>query len=209
MEEILQLVEHAVSVIRKDGKIPVMLGGEHSITYGAVKNFQDSSMVIIDAHSDFRDEYMGSPYNHACVTRRSLDVLGPDKIISVGTRSTSKEEYESERFKDVRFISASEVRSRGIREIAAEVSEKAGNSIYFSIDMDGIDPAYAPAVGTPEPYGLTPLDVRYLINVLGKRIVGFDVLEFSPVYDNGNTSVLAAKLIQDFIGSRETTEKIA
>lgn len=208
VEDILQLVDHTVSVIRKDGKIPIMLGGEHSLTYGAIKNFTDSTMVIIDAHSDFREEYLGTPYSHACVTRRSLDVLGPGKITSVGTRSVSQEEYTSEKFKDVRFISAAEVREKGIEKAATEISEKSGDSIYFSIDMDGIDPAYAPGVGTPEPYGLTPLDVRYLINVLGKRIKGFDVLEFSPVYDNGNTSVLAAKLIQDFIGSRETEREI-
>ena len=69
--------------------------------------------------------------------------------------------------------------------------------------MDGMDPSYAPAVGTPEPYGIRDTDVRALIRKFSKRIVGFDVLEFSPVYDNGNTAVLAAKLIQDFIGSRE------
>lgn len=208
VEEILPLVEHSVSTIRKDGKVPIMLGGEHSITYGAIRNFQDCSMVIIDAHSDFREQYMGSPYNHACVTRRSLDVLGPGRIFSVGTRSISREEYESERFSDVRFFTANEVRGRGIERIAGEISAVAGEKVYFSIDMDGIDPAYAPAVGTPEPYGITPLDVRYLINTLGKKIVGFDVLEFSPVYDNGNTSMLAAKLIQDFIGSRETEKKL-
>ncbi len=206
---VLPLVEHAVSVIRKDGKIPIMLGGEHSITSGAVKNFSGSSMVIIDAHSDFREEYMGSPHNHACVTRRCLDILGKDRIYSVGTRSVSREEYESERFGEVRFITADEVREKGIRQVGKEILAGTEKSVYFSIDMDGIDPSYAPAVGTPEPYGITPTDVRYLIHTLAGKIEGFDILEFSPLYDNGNTSVLAAKLIQDFIGSKETKKKFS
>lgn len=202
--EVVNEVEYVSGRILKDGKVPVMIGGEHSVTVGAVRNLKDASMIIIDAHSDFRDSYMGNELNHACVTRRALDILGPDKIVSIGTRSTSREEYESGKMKDVRFIPASEVRKKGIDDLFPAIAEFLSEKIYFSIDMDGIDPAYAPGVGTPEPYGLKDTDVQYLIRKLSKKTVGFDVVEMTPVYDNGNTSVLAAKLIQDFIGSRES-----
>lgn len=204
-EEIVDDIERTVNHIVEDGKIPIMLGGEHSLSTGLVRNFPDASMIIIDAHSDFRDEYMGNKFNHACITRRSFEILGPGKIFSVGTRSVSQEEYESPDWDKVQFISANEVRKKGISAIIREIDGKAGEKIYFSIDMDGIDPSEAPGVGTPEPYGLASTDVRALINHFGKRIVGFDIVEMTPVYDNGNTSMLAAKLIQDFIGSRETS----
>lgn len=203
-QEVVDDIERSVKHIVGDGKIPIMLGGEHSLTTGLVRNFPDCSMIIIDAHSDFRDEYMGNKFNHACITRRSLEILGPGKIFSVGTRSVSKEEYESPEWSKVRFFSANEVREKGISKIIKEIEQKAGSKIYFSIDMDGIDPSEAPGVGTPEPYGISSEDVRELINYFSGRIVGFDVVEMTPVYDNGNTSMLAAKLIQNFIGSKES-----
>ena len=180
-----------------------MLGGEHSITTGAVRNFKDSSMVIIDAHSDFRDTYFGSKFNHACVTHRCLEILGKDRITSIGTRSTSKEEFDDPAFGQVRFVSAREVSEKGMASVADDIIKKTKGDIYFSIDIDGIDPSYAPGVGTPEPYGLRDLDLRILIEKLSKRISGFDIVEMTPLYDNGNTAMLAAKMIQNFIGSKE------
>ncbi len=202
--ETVDLVEQATSIIVRDGKIPVMIGGEHSITGGAIRNFKSASMVIIDAHSDFRDSYMGNKNNHACVTHRALDVLGKQRIFSFGTRSTSREEFEDPQYGDVKFIRAETVKEMGMERCLEEVLPELQKSVYFSIDMDGIDPSQAPGVGTPEPYGLVDKDVRYLIRKLAHRINGFDVLEFTPDFDNGNTAMLAAKLIQDFIGSKET-----
>ncbi|SIM74360.1 agmatinase [Cuniculiplasma divulgatum] len=205
--ETVDLVEEVTSIITKDGKIPVMIGGEHSITGGSIRNFKDASMVIIDAHSDFRDSYMGNKHNHACVTHRALDVLGEGRIFSFGTRSTSREEFEDPDYHKVRFVSADEIRKEGIDRSLSKIEGKLRDQVYFSIDMDGIDPSFAPGVGTPEPFGLNDVDVRYLIRKLARKIYGFDVLEFTPDFDNGNTSMLAAKLIQDFIGSRETKKQ--
>jgi len=202
--EVVDSVQQATSKIILDGKVPIMIGGEHSITTGAIRNLRDVSMIIIDAHSDFRESYMGNEHNHACVTRRSLEILGEGRIFSIGTRSVSKEEYDSPEFHKVRFFSASMVRERGISSVIREIRNAVHGKIYISIDMDGIDPAYAPGVGTPEPYGLSDTDVKAVINTFAMDAVGFDVLEFTPLYDNGNTSMLAAKLIQDFIGSRES-----
>ena len=202
-EEVVESVQRITELITGDGKIPIMIGGEHSITGGAIRNFKNTVMIIIDAHSDFRDEYMGSKFNHACITHRALEVLGEGKIFSFGTRSISREEFEDRDFNKVKFIRSEEILNSGINNAINNAKIPPESSIYFSIDMDGMDPSYAPAVGTPEPYGIKDTDVRTLIRKFSKRIVGFDVLEFSPVYDNGNTAVLAAKLIQDFIGSRE------
>ena len=205
--ETVDLVEEVTSIITRDGKIPIMIGGEHSITGGSIRNFKDASMVIIDAHSDFRDSYMGNKHNHACVTHRALDVLGEGRIFSFGTRSTSREEFEDPDYHKVRFVSADEIRKEGIDRSLSKIEGKLRDKVYFSIDMDGIDPSFAPGVGTPEPFGLNDVDVRYLIRKLARKIYGFDVLEFTPDFDNGNTSMLAAKLIQDFIGSRETRKQ--
>ena len=206
--ETVDLVEEVTSIITKDGKIPIMIGGEHSITGGSIRNFRDASMVIIDAHSDFRDSYMGNKHNHACVTHRALDVLGESRIFSFGTRSTSREEFEDPDYHKVRFLSADEIRKEGIERSLSKIEGKLKDRVYFSIDMDGIDPSFAPGVGTPEPFGLSDVEVRYLIRKLSRKIYGFDVLEFTPDFDNGNTSMLAAKLIQDFIGSRETKKEL-
>ena len=204
--DVVDSVQAVTQTIFSDGKIPIMLGGEHSVTVGAIRNLKDAMMIIIDAHSDFRDEYMGNPLNHACVTRRSLEVLGKNKICSIGTRSVSKEERESKSWNDVTFIPAARVKREGIDRIIEEIDNSA-DRIYFSIDIDGIDPAYAPGAGTPEPYGLMDTDVRSLIDHFSERIIGFDIVEITPVYDNGNTSMLAAKLIQNFIASREQKSK--
>ena len=204
-EEVIDTVQQVGSRLYRDGKIPIMLGGEHSLTSGMVRNLPDAYMVIIDAHSDFRDTYMGSKFNHACITRRCLEILGKDRIWSVGTRSTSQEEKESGIMDQVSFYSARFVKKHGIGEVLDQIRERISGPVYFSIDMDGFDPSFAPGVGTPEPYGLSDTDVRALINGLGKKIISFDIVEMTPVYDNGNTSMLAAKLIQDFIGSREGT----
>ena len=199
---VVDTVESVVALLKADGKIPIMLGGEHSITTGAVRNFKECSMVIIDAHSDFRRSYFGNEHNHACVTHRSLEILGPGRIFSVGTRSTSKEEYEDPDYSKVKFYSSREVDAKGIEKIADDIDAAAKGKIYFSIDMDGLDPAEAPGVGTPEPYGISARDLRLLLNKLARRIVGFDIVEMTPLYDNGNTAMLAAKIIQDFLGSR-------
>jgi arginase/agmatinase len=205
--ETVDLVDSVTKIIRRDEKIPVMIGGEHSITGGSIRSFKDSSMIIIDAHSDFRNSYMGNIHNHACVTHRALDVLGENRIFSFGTRSTSREEYEDPDYKKVSFIRAEIIKEKSIEKCLNEITNKLRSSIYFSIDMDGIDPSQAPGVGTPEPYGLKDVEVRYLIRKLANRVEGFDVLEFTPDFDNGNTAMLAAKLIQDFIGSKETKIK--
>ncbi len=99
------------------------------------------------------------------------------------------------------MFSADDVHSIGIEKIIQEIRDYIKGPVYLSIDMDAIDPAYAPALGSPEPYGLTPRDVRQVISCLAANVVGFDLVEIAPAYDSGNTALLGAKLVRDFIAA--------
>ncbi len=202
VEEVVKEVKFTIEKILDDGKFPIMLGGEHSITAGAALALKEKniSIIFIDAHSDFREEYLGLKYSHACVARRCFEILGERRVYSIGVRSVSKEEYSSDDFRKYVHFSANEVHSLGIKNVLEKLEKYIGNDkIYLSIDMDGIDPSYAPGVATPEPFGITPWDLRILIEKFSDRMVGADVVEISPPFDNGNTSMLAAKLIQEII----------
>lgn len=203
--DVIKDVKFTIGKILDDGKMPIMLGGEHSITAGAamaIKEF-NSVLIFIDAHSDFRDTYLGNRYSHACVARRSFELLGNERIISIGIRSVSREEYSSSDFPKYMHIPSWDIHRYGIENVFRRVKDfiKERN-VYISIDMDGIDPAFAPGVATPEPMGLTPWDVEYIVENLGKRIVGADIVEISPPFDNGNTSMLGAKLVQEIISAK-------
>ncbi|MDP2766192.1 MAG: arginase family protein, partial [Candidatus Methanoperedens sp.] len=112
-----------------------------------------------------------------------------------------REEYEYARENRIKAFSAVDVFSLGIEKIMQEIRDSVKGPVYLSIDMDAIDPAYAPALGTPEPYGLTPRDVRTVISCLARSIVGFDVVEITPAYDSGGTALLGARLVRDFIAA--------
>jgi agmatinase len=143
------------------------------------------------------------------VSRHIIDDL-TDRYVSIGIRSGTKDEYEYvKKNKNIRSYTANEVDSMGIERILAEVEDYlAGcDRIYLSLDMDAIDPAYAPGLGTPEPFGMTPREVRSVIRRLAPKTIGFDLVEISPEYDNGETAVLGAKLIRDFIAARWKSQK--
>jgi len=188
----------------KDGKIPVMLGGEHSLTYpfasACKKKYPDFGFVVLDAHLDLREEYEGEQNSHACISRHILEDI-TQKYAAIGIRSGAHEEYEYVRENGIKMFSADDVVASGIEKIASEIRDHIRGPVYLSIDMDAIDPAYAPALGTPEPYGLTPRDVREVISCLAPHIVGFDLVEIAPAYDSGNTALLGAKLVRDFIAA--------
>jgi agmatinase len=204
LEETLGVVFDAASAIVRAGKIPIMMGGEHSLTYPCVKACGRVGFVVMDAHHDLRQEYGGQKYNHACVSRHVIEDL-VDRYVSIGIRSGTREEYEYVRQnKNIRSYSASDVDSMGIGAILKEVEAYLDgcDRIYMSLDMDAIDPAYAPGLGTPEPFGMTPRDVRTVIRRFAPKTVGFDVVEISPEYDHGTAALLGAKLIRDFIAAK-------
>jgi agmatinase len=129
-----------------------------------------------------------------------------DKYVSIGVRSGPKEEWDFVRkHPEYKFYTADDVCQKGIGVILKEVDAYLSgcDKIYLSLDMDAIDPAYAPGLGTPEPFGITPRDVRSIIRHMAPKAVGFDLVEISPEYDAGEiTSVLGAKIIRDFIAAK-------
>ncbi|MEA5036969.1 Agmatinase [bioreactor metagenome] len=197
-------VEDVVLDLMKDEKIPVMMGGEHSVTIGAVRALRPAWYVVCDAHLDMQDEYRGSPFNHDCVTARVHEVTS--NIIIIGARSGSREEFVRAR-EMYHVFTADEVRSRGIGSVLAEIAKLVGTeSLYLSIDADSIDCCLTPGLGTPEPFGLTPADVREVVRALAKQAVGFDYVEVLPT-DAGQTAMVAAHLIREFIAGHACTPK--
>lgn len=203
VDEMLTTIRNVVGGIVNDGKIPIMMGGEHLLTYPCIQAFQDISTVVLDAHLDLRDEYAGDKQSHACVSRRIIEEIGAMNYVSIGIRSGAKEEYDFAKKNDIRFYTVDQIQSEGIVHIVGDVIEYLNtDQVYLSIDVDVIDPAYAPAVGNPEPFGMIPTDVKYVIRSLAPYILGFDLVEVSPDYDHGQTALLGAKLIREFIAAK-------
>ncbi|HJJ68431.1 MAG TPA: agmatinase [Methanocorpusculum sp.] len=192
----VEQVADAVSDLMKDEKVPIMMGGEHSVTIGAVQTLKPKWYVVCDAHLDMQDEYRGSQFNHDCVTARVSEAVS--NIVIIGARSGCKEEFEFAR-ENYHLYTADDVEERGIRSVLDEVSALIGDdSLYLSIDADAIDCCLTPGLGTPEPFGLSPADVRAVIRRLSKNAVGFDYVEVLP-NDEGQTAMVAAHMIREFI----------
>ncbi len=183
-----------------DKKTPILIGGEHSLSVGMVRalssKYKDLSVLQFDAHADLRDIYEGSPYNHACVGRR-ISELCP--LTQVGIRSLSSGEAVFLRDSDIKTITASDVLHSGV---PSEITTDLTDDVYITIDLDVFDPSVMPAVGTPEPGGLFWYDLLNIIKkvVYSRRIVGFDVVELSPVPGLIAPDFTAAKLIYRIIG---------
>ena len=195
-------LEELVTKIVTSNKFPVGIGGEHSMTPAAVRAVQSKypnlAVVILDAHLDFRQEYEGNEKSHATVTRRLTDIVGLDKVRPVGIRSVSQTEISEARTIGLKFIESGWTE---LREYLTDIIDELDSPVYLSLDMDAIDPAFAPGVGTPEPFGMTPYEVLQTINFFSDRIVAFDCVEVIPPYDNGNTSALAARIIRHLVGA--------
>ena len=209
-EKAIEKVKEAVKFVLKSGKFPVILGGEHSVTIGALKaakeEFSDVSVLHLDAHYDLRDEYKGSKYNHACIARRLQEIC---PVTEVGVRSLSKEE------KDFLNTSPENVKVMSVYDILEmpdwkkEVSRFLTDTIYITIDLDVFDPALIPSVGTPEPGGIGWYEFLDLLKIIAKdkKVVGFDVVELSPKEGFIAPDFLAAKLIYRLLGYISTFKK--
>lgn len=183
------------------GKMPIVIGGEHSLAPAVVRAFpKDIGVIGIDAHLDFRDSYLDDKWSHACSARRIADHVGVERVVYMGVRSYSREEREDLERLGLTYVSVYDIHERGI-VAATERTLRAINrdKVYLTIDIDGVDPAYAPGVGNPEPFGLAPLQVKKVIGLLAPHLVGMDLNEVSPAWDFGQTSLLAARLIREAI----------
>jgi len=197
--EMVNGVKRFVAPIIKDGKIPLMLGGEHSISVGSVRAFpKDIGVIGMDAHLDFRNSYLGEKYSHACSQRRISDHVGAKHVVYIGVRSQSKEEVADVKKLGLPMVTSEFVSENGIEKALDKARKAIGRKhIYLTIDIDCIDPAFAPGVGTPEPFGLSPYHVKRVIDRLGPDLVGMDINEVAPQWDNGQTANLAARLARE------------
>ena len=198
----IDVVEEVMTRLAAPDRLVGLLGGEHSITVGAVTALaefhSDISVLYLDAHADMRDEYMGSRWGHASVARRLHEVC---PLVEVGVRSLSVEER--------RFIRDNEIPvvfwppdNGGAQGLAETVLDSLTPAVYVSIDLDVLDPAVMPSVGTPEPGGMGWHDVIGLVRAVARerKIIGFDVTELSPGEGPEAGAFTAAKLVQKVIG---------
>jgi len=200
-EAMVGRVEQAVGWILERGKLPAILGGEHSLTTGAVRaarrRFPKLSVLQIDAHADMRDTYLDSPYSHACVMRRIRELV---PAASVGIRSLSEEEAEHLERNPAPIWSTRQFRALqgNFEPILAALS----GEVFVTFDLDGLDPAIVPATGTPEPGGLDWYEAIDLLRAVARRarIVGFDVVELAPIAGQVASDFLAARLVYRLIG---------
>jgi agmatinase len=202
----VEMVEEAHSFtlkLRNNKKIPVALGGEHSITPGIISAFpKDIAVLSLDAHLDFRDHYENQKYNHACVLRRLADHVGVKNIAVVGVRSAEYQEFVTAQNENLFFIDAFTFYKKGTQHTIKLLSDFfQDRKIYLTLDIDVIDPCYAPGTSTPEPFGLSPLDVLELCETFAANLIGFDMVEVCPPFDHGETSLLAAKMIRSLIAA--------
>lgn len=213
----------ALEVVRKvsgkflsNGRIPIFLGGEHTLTVGTVRAAvdvygKDLCVLVFDAHADLRVEYGGSRYSHACTVSRIMELLGKDSIFLAGVRAVSKAEYERLRSEGIKHLTARSMRRAGIKQVASSLHEFLGSCsrVYLSVDMDVFDPAFAPGVATPEPEGLSPYEFfEVLYEVMNKKFIALDVTEVTPPYDPSMiTSMLAARVVLEFMAGIYSSQR--
>jgi len=202
-EKVIATIAAAVARILQLGGIPVVLGGEHTVTWGVVQGDlaagrSDFGVVQIDAHADLRDRYEGDPLSHASVMRRVVEAGVP--LFQLGNRAYSEEERAARVRYNVRYIDA----DRLVRERidAIELPADFPGDVFFTLDTDGIDPSVLPATGTPVPGGLGWYQVLALFESVARqrRIIGFDLLEFAPIPGFHAFDFTAALLIYKLMG---------
>jgi N1-aminopropylagmatine ureohydrolase len=203
MDEVVCEIRRVASELVNRGKFPLVLGGEHSITpavVGAVAaKHPGLSVLQIDAHADLRDSFMGTPHNHACAMRRTLDFA---PTTQVGIRSLSPEEAAAA--PSLRTTIFYDYNMRADPRWIDRVVESLTDTVYITIDVDGFDPAIMPATGTPEPGGLSWYETLALLRAVIERrtVVGCDIVELSPMAGNVAPNFLCAKLIYKILSYR-------
>ena len=197
-ERVLEEIESYTAQILKDGKLPVMIGGEHLVTLGAVravaKKYPDLHIIHFDAHTDLREDYLGEPLSHATVIRRLWDIVGDNKIYQFGIRSGEKYEFD--------FAKEHTVMNKfNLNGLDKVVKELQGKPVYFTLDLDVLDPSIFPGTGTPEAGGIFFNELlQAVISMKGLNIVGCDIDELSPIYDqSGVSTAVACKILREIL----------
>jgi len=200
IKEALRRISLVIEELVEGNKIPVCIGGEHTITYGILRSIKSiDTLVIFDAHLDLRDEYpFGIKYGHATVFRRVYEDFRIPKIIYIGSRAWSKEEISYlKKHENFKLITSFEIINNlkdAINRLKTFVSDS--KNVYLSIDVDVFDISQAPGVSNPEAFGIFYNDfINMLKIILDLKILGIDLVEVCPNYDNGITSILASKIL--------------
>jgi agmatinase len=194
-------IEKEVGFIYNDSKTPLLLGGEHTISLGAIralaKERSDFSVLHFDAHSDSRNEFMGTKYSHVCVMARAREIC--KSCYSVGVRSVDEE--SATRYKgDILYMK--DMHAKSTQQISDSIIKSTKKGVYLSIDLDVLDPAEMPSVGTPEPDGMHFHDLKEILRTVlkSKQVLGMDFVELSPIPGFIAPNYLAAKLIYMTVG---------
>jgi agmatinase len=204
-----------LSLVTKDildaGKMPICIGGEHSITQGPVRSLPKSvGVVSFDAHGDLRDEYGGGKFSHATVLRRITDVVGTEGVMVCGIRALCKEEVDLIKSEKIQTLTPWEIREIGVAESVKRVQAftRRFQHTYLTIDIDALDPAFAPGVANPEFEGLWPSEIMTLAGAAAdERMIAFDLVEVCPNYDTGVTACAAARLMFEVIAYAEKAKR--
>lgn len=190
-----EIIFNTTKKLLKSNKKIISLGGEHSITYPILKAFndfyEDFILIVFDAHADLREEYMGTKFSHACVTRNCAKLIGEKRICQLGIRSYTEEEYEFS--KKLLFF------DENLTYFNFDLIKN--KKIYISIDLDVLDPSIVPGTGTPEAGGLKFKEfIDFLLKFKNTEIIGTDIVELSPEHDvSGISSAAAAKIVRELI----------
>jgi agmatinase len=210
----VDMLKLVVADILEAGKMPVAIGGEHTITLGIAKGLgaRASKMAIVsfDAHLDLRCEFLGLDMSHTTFMQLINEETKPARIIEVGTRSVCKDELAYAKKAGIEFFTSNQIIKQGAEKIAKELRSRLApyDNIYLTIDMDVLDPAFAPAVQNPEPEGITTTALLDIVCALcDKRVVGFDVVEIAPTYDQGVSAVVAAKVMFEMLCQLEKARR--
>ena len=201
-EDALADIEERAATILADGKLPFLLGGEHLVTLGAFRavhaKHPDVQIIHFDAHADLRDDYLGAKLSHACVLRRCWELVGDGRIHQFGIRSGDREEFRWG--KD--HVNTHKFDLNGLEDKLAEIGD---TPVYFTLDLDVLDPSVFPGTGTPEPGGVDFNTLREAVTLVCSKanIVGCDVNELSPPYDqSGASTAVACKIVREMLLAR-------
>ncbi|MFB6256606.1 MAG: arginase family protein [Haloplanus sp.] len=185
---------------RSDGAVPLVLGGEHTVTVAGVRAVNPDLFVCLDAHLDLRTDFDGDRWSHACVTHRALGAA--DHAVIVGARAGSEAEWERASEADVTVVGPETVADRGAAAVgdavAAAVGDIAAATMYLSVDIDAADPGVAPGAGTMEPGGLSAREMEAVVRAVAPYANGFDAVEVND-RDDGQAATLAGRLLRAFV----------
>ena len=211
----VELTLGRLALVAKDlfdaSKVPVFIGGEHTITLGVARSLDENVAVVsFDAHLDLRDNYLGLSVSHTTFMRRIKEDVKPSKILEIGTRAVCREELDYAKEAGIDYVTSHQIRKDDVKKTAKTIKDilECYEKVYLTIDMDVLDPAFVPAVPNPEPEGLDTSTLLDLLEVVcDRRVVGFDVVEVTPHYDQGVTVTQATKVIFEVLGFLERAQK--